>query len=202
MSDADQVLCGERAAAPEVRGDRVDARVIDLSADEHDRQAQLGKAEEEAIRLRRLKRRHDDAAKALSVERLERLNLGAGEIAGGGDEGRVPASLGVGLDGPGEHDGVGVEQIAGQDADDARAFGLEHPGVGVRDVLQSIDGVENGGAGRGADVAGVVQDSRDGGGGGAGESGDVEDGGVGHGCGNDCISMGGCQRIGPSDRLE
>jgi hypothetical protein len=141
-----------------------------------------------------LKRRDDHAGETLPMKSLEGLHLGAGKIAAGRHEGRVAARLGCRLDRTGERDRIGIDQIAGEDADDARALGLEHASVGVRHVLEPIDSFEDGAAGGGANVARIVQHSGDGAGRRTGELGDVEDGRVGHVCGNDCTWIGGCQR--------
>ncbi len=142
----------------------------------------------------RLQRRDDHAGEALAVERFERAHFGVGGVAGRGHERGVAARLGVRLHGAGEGDGIRVEEIAGQDADDVRPLGFEDAGVGVRDVVELFDRGEDGGARAGADVAGIVDDARDGGRRGAGESRDVGDGRLCQGAGNDYTRSGLCQR--------
>ena len=95
MAGGDQVLGGERAAAAEVGGDGVDARMFELASDDSDGQALFREAQQQAIGGGRLQRRDDDAGEALAMERFERAHFRILGFAGRGDEGGVAAGLGV-----------------------------------------------------------------------------------------------------------
>ena len=177
VTDADQLTDGRIHAALVVRDDTVEELAVDLTVEQHHRDAECLKIVEPLHRIGVLlgDRRDDDAAQAVLAHGLQDLML-AVRIFCGVEQQNVIAPLighpGDALEQQGEER---VVDIRDDDADGRRGRGAERTGRAVGNVVELADGIHHAAVALFADRVAVIDDARDRCDGDTGLSGDLVD---------------------------